>query len=62
MNAKYLSALTAGLIAGGTSMIALLTNASTFSEISGPAYAVVAIGAVITVAKDMQSSNREPQA
>lgn len=50
-----LSALLAGIITGGGAFMALLTDAETFSDISGPAYAVAAIAALLSVAKDLQS-------
>jgi hypothetical protein len=61
MSATTNSAVIAGVIAGGTSLIALLTNVQSFGEISAPAYAVVFIGAVMVALKDIQSSNREPE-
>lgn len=57
--AKLISALIAGGIALGTALMALLTDARSFGDISGPAYAVAVIGAAVTVFKDVQSSNRD---
>jgi hypothetical protein len=61
MSATTKSAAIAGVIAGGSSLIALLTNVQSFGEISAPAYAVVLIGAVLVALKDIQSSNRDPE-
>lgn len=57
----WFSAVLAGVIAAGTGLMALLVEARSFGEIPGPAYAVVAIGAIITIAKDLQSSKRVPK-
>lgn len=60
--AKLFSAFTAGAISLGTALMALLTDAQSFADISSPAYAVAVIGGLVTVLKDVQSSNRDPGA
>lgn len=60
--AKLLSAAIAGGIALGSTLIALLADARTFEDISGPAYAIAGLGAMVTFLKDLQSSNRSPDA
>ena len=59
---KLISAATAGGIALATALIALLTDARSFDDISDPAYAVAGLGAAVTFLKDLQSSNRSPDA
>lgn len=49
------SATLAGIVTAGTSMSALLNQVKTFDDITGPAWAMVVIGAVVTMAKDLQT-------
>jgi hypothetical protein len=56
------SAALSFLIAFGTSTMALLVNAQTFAEVSGPAIALALLGACVSVSKDVLSSLRDPNA
>jgi len=49
------SAALAGVMVAGSSMSALLQQVDSFDEIRGPAWAVVALGAVVQIAKDLQT-------
>ena len=49
------SAVLAGIVTAGTSTTALLNQVQSFDAINGPAWTVVVMGAVVTIAKDLQS-------
>ncbi len=51
----FFSATLAGVVTAGTSMSALLNQVKSFDDITGPAWAMVLIGAVVTMAKDLQT-------
>lgn len=51
----FLSAGIGFLIASGGAIVSLLTEAQSFSDINGPAYAVAVITGIIVAAKDIQS-------
>jgi hypothetical protein len=62
MNVQVRSAVLSGLISCGTALVALLTNAQSFGDITGPAYVVAVLGSIVVSLKDLQSSARDPQA
>lgn len=58
---KILSAVFAAAASAGTALTALWVEkgAESFGDVSDIGYAIVAVGAIVAIAKDLQSSMRD---